>query len=569
MRLVHRVVLQSTVLTLLSLSGPVPLATGADAERPRLVVLVVFDQLRGDYLTRWESHFGEGGFRRLQNDGAWFQNCHYPYAGTLTGAGHASLLTGCNPVKHGIIGNEWFDRGMRKSVNCVYSLRSERVPSVADAAQQLLSPAQDSGKVSPDQMLSPSLGDVLKGGAETKSRVVALSLKDRSAVLPGGHQPDACYWLDVETGEFITSTYYREELHPWVAEFNRSRIIDKWFDQEWTRSRLDVDYQRVIGPDDVIGESSGMKQGRVFPHAMNGGLTKPGPASFKAVYSSPFGNELLLALAKRAVEAEELGQREDPDLLTISFSSNDAVGHNWGPDSQEVFDVTLRSDRIVKELLDYLDTKVGRGKYMLALSADHGVCSVPEVAAVQGKDAGRLSSTMLLKAANEYLAKKFGGNTRWVDLISNHWCYLRPDTIAEYRLKQEDVELALCEWLKEQSGVSRGFSGQQLRRGVSSNDLQGQAVLRSFFPDRCGDVLIVTKPNWLLGDSTTGTTHGSPHSYDSHVPLLFFGPGVVAKRHRERVSPLCIAATFARVLGISPPTDSQTPVPEGIFEARN
>jgi len=566
---VYHMAVRCVVLTIVLGSGFSRLAMGADVERPRLMVLVVFDQLRGDYLARWESHFSDGGFRRLQNEGAWFQNCHYPYAGTLTGAGHASLLTGCSPVKHGIVSNEWFDRTLGKSVNCVYSLRHERVPSVADAAQQLLSPAKDSGKVSPQQMMSPSFSDVLKDGPDSKSRVVALSLKDRSAALPGGHRPDACYWLDAETGEFITSTYYRDELHPWVAEFNRSRVIDQWFGQEWTRARQDIDYQRVIGPDDMVGEGSGVKQGRVFPHAMNGGLAKPGPASYKAVYTSPFGNELLLALAKRAVDAEELGRRDAPDLLTISFSSNDAIGHSWGPDSQEVFDVTLRSDQIVKELLDYLDAKVGKGRYMLALTADHGVCSVPEVAAAQGKDAGRLSSTVILKGANEYLSKKFGGKadekTRWVQLISNNWCYLHPATIAEHRVKQEDVELALGEWLVKQHGISRTFSRQHLRAETSSDDPQEQAVLRSFYPERCGDVLIVMQPNWLLGDSTTGTTHGSPHSYDSHVPLLFFGPQVAAKRHTEKVSPLSIAATFAKALNIAVPGDSQTPVPAGLF----
>lgn len=545
------------------------MAIADEHDRPRLAVLIVFDQLRGDYLVRWERHFGEGGFRRLQTEGAWFQNCHYPYSGTLTGAGHASLLTGCSPARHGIVGNDWFDRASGKSINCVYSLRHERVPSRADATLGGLSSDQDRGKVSPEQMLVPSFGDSLKEATKGESRIVALSMKDRSAVLPAGKHPDACYWFDAETGNFVTSNYYRDEIHTWVDEYNRQRRVNAWFDKEWTRFRADLDYTRVCGPDDVAGEGNGVKQGRTFPHPMTGGLSEPGPASYKAVYSSPFGNELLLELAKRAIDSEKLGRHDVPDLLTISFSSNDAIGHNWGPDSQEVFDATLRSDQIMKELLTYLDAQIGKGRYILALTADHGVCSLPEVASGQGRDAGRASSSALLKEANEYLEATFGNGigdkSRWTEGVSNGWFFLNRSTLRERNVREDVVEKSLCDWLRKQAGVSQAYSRHQLQSGLANNDEQGQRVLRSFFPDRCCNVLVIVKPNWLLGDSTTGTTHGSPHRYDSHVPLLVFGPTVTARRTDELVSPTSIAAIFAHAMSIPVPRDADTPVPKGLF----
>lgn len=531
-------------------------------------MLVVFDQMRGDYLSRWAPHFGEGGFRRLQSEGAWFQNCHYPYSGTITGAGHASLLTGCSPAKHGIVANDWYDRATGTSVNCVASIRYERVPALP--AGESRPGKRDPGKVSPELLKAAAFGDVLKDATGGKARIVAISFKDRSAILPAGRKPDACYWFDTDSGTFVTSTYYGDHLHPWVEEFNRERAAEKWFDKEWTRYREDLDYEAIAGPDDVPGEGSGSKQGRTFPHPMKGGLDKPGPASNQALYNSPFGNDMLLALAKRAVDAEKLGTRDTPDMLTISFSSNDAIGHTWGPDSQEVFDVTLRSDKIVRDLLSFLDERVGKGRYLLALSADHGVCSIPEVALAHGKDAGRVSGTAIRRGADEFLEAEFGGGgnekPRWIAALANHWMILDRASLRDHGVTLPQAEFALADWLRKQPGVYGAFTAAQLARGIAADDAQGQRVLRSFDPERSGDVLVVLKPNWLLGDYTTGTTHGSPWGYDSHVPLLVFGPGVAAGTRHDRVSPTTIAAIFAKSLGMAPPVDSDTPVPDGLFK---
>jgi hypothetical protein len=544
---------------------------GFDHRRPhpsppvRLAVLVVFDQMRGDYLERWQDLFEPDGFRRLQEQGAWFQNCHYPYAGTITGPGHASLSTGTSPFRHGIVGNDWFDRAAGTSRYCVASARYDRVPPLPPAGSARTKPRPKG--VAPDLLLAPTLGDALKEATGGRGRVVSLSFKDRAAVLMAGHRPDACYWLDESTGDFVTSTYFRGVPHAWVTEFNRARPSDRWFGHDWTRLRPDLAYESYSGPDDAAGEGKGIGQGRTFPHPLTGGVPRPGPKYYQALYNSPFGNELLLQLAERALDAEHLGQGETPDLLCLSFSSNDAIGHCWGPDSQEVLDVTLRSDRIVAELLQHLDHTVGHDRYMLVLSADHGVCPLPEVARSQGKAAGRISALMLTGDVERFLARTFGGEkARWLEATSYPWIYLNRKLLRERQLEASRVEEALAGWLRKQPGIEAAYTRTQLMRGLPGDDPIGQAVWRSFHPDRCGDVAVVLKPYYLpSAPLATGTTHGTPHSYDTHVPLLVYGRGVQPGVHRKPVTPQASAAILAQALGIPPPAAAEAPVPEGLF----
>jgi hypothetical protein len=421
-------------------------------------------------------------------------------------------------------------------------------------------------------MKADSVADVLKKATQGKSRVVSLSLKDRSAVLLAGRYPNACYWFDTKTANFVTSTYYRDTLHPWVAAFNRQRLADTWFNQQWGRMRTDLDYEKLVGTDDAVGEGNGFKQGRAFPHPMNGGLDKPGKKSYEALYNSPFGNDLLLALAISAIDEEKLGCRDWPDMLCLSFSSNDVVGHCWGPDSQEVFDITLRSDRIVAQLLSHLDKKVGKGRYLLALSADHGICPIPEVAKAKGKDAERTSGTKLRARAEAFLDAKFAEpqskKSPWIHAAANNWVYLNSKRTQENKLAQQRVEQELAQWLRKQPGVQTAYSRQELQALPKENAL-GQQILRSYFPSRSGDVFALLKPFWLLGEPLdTGTTHGSPYEYDTHVPLLVFGPGVSPGIRTGRISPLATAAIFSKALGIPPPPDADTAAPCGLLEGK-
>jgi hypothetical protein len=559
-----------------------PTAAPAGEEQPqppvRLAVLVVFDQMRGDYLQRWDELFGADGFHRLEREGVWFQNCHYPYAGTVTGPGHSSLVTGTSPDRHGIIFNEWFDRKLGDEVYCAADPRYQRVPPAPkkeppakekeDKGKEPMA-EKDRGQGTPELLLAPTLGDALKAATGGRAKVLSLSLKDRASVLPGGKHPDACYWFDPADGVFVTSAYYRDAIHPWVADYNAAKAADAWFGKDWTRLRTDLDYEKYSGPDDVVGEDTGVAQGRTFPHPMDGGLKAPGRRYYNALYNSPFGNELLLGLVKRAIDAEKLGTRDVPDLLCVSFSSNDPVGHIWGPDSQEVLDTTLRSDRIIAELLDYLDAKVGKGRYVLALSADHGVCPLPEVAAKQGKEARRVVAADQSKAITEFLEKTFPKKAEGKPIrkFLNGSVYLNPAWVRAQGVEQAKVEEALAAWLKTQPAVETAYTRTELLRGVPEDDRIGQMVRRSFYAERSGDVIILTKPYYLVWSRLKGTGHGSPYPYDTHVPLVVFGPGVVPGARKDLVTPQATAAMLAKALGIKPPAMAEAPLPEKVFAA--
>ncbi len=570
-----------------SLFAPV-LALAVEPDKPRLLVLIVFDQMRGDYLERWQKHFGTDGFARLQKDGAWFLNCHYPYATTQTGPGHASMLTGCCPDQHGIIANQWYDRKTAAIVNCAESPRYRRVPALPakTPAEDPIDPPKKTGTApssdtpkekpagSPEHILAPTVGDALKEATGGKAKVVGLSFKDRSALLPVGKAADAVYWLDSVDGMIVTSSVYRDSVHPWVEEFNRERVADRWFGKDWTRLRADLDYEKLVGPDEVAGEGKGARQGVVFPHPMDGGLKKPGKSYYDALFNSPFGNDMLLELVKRAVLAEKLGQDEITDLLVVSFSSNDAIGHVWGPDSQEVFDVTLRSDRIVAEFLAFLDKEVGAGKFLVALTADHGICPLPEVSAAKGLAAKRLPVRAYFTGAEGHLQAKFGAppadppaNSRWIESVQAPWVWLNENLIQARGLKSGVVAAELAAFLAKQEGIQRTFTRADLAADFPAADPVGQRFKRSYHPDRAGDVGYVLNPYCLMEAFalSSGTNHGSPHPYDTHVPLIFFGPSIKSGIHRENAVPQAIAAVFAQAAGIKPPKQAAYPVPEGLF----
>lgn len=526
-------------------------------QRPRLVVMVVVDQMRASYLVDWRGLLGEGGFRRLLDEGAWFQNCHYPYAVTTTAPGHATVATGATPARHGIINNEWYDRHAHALVEAVTARGFEGTGK----------PGRD---VSPERLLAPTVADAFKEAAGADGRVVSFSMKDRSAILLGGRRPDACCWYDAGTGQFRTSAYYRQGLPGWVGRFNASRPADRWLGQKWERLRPDLDYARASGPDDAPGEET-KTLGRTFPHVLPGDPKKPGRAYYSSIYETPFGNDLLLALVKQAIVAEQLGHHRATDLLCVSFSCVDSVGHSYGPNSQEVLDAVLRADRDVKELLDQLDEHVGRGKYLLTLTADHGVCPLPEVTRATGKEALRVDPALLMLKAETFLARRFGKPEKsWLEpgtAKAAPWLYLRREEVDAHRLALIEVEDALAEWLRQYPGVEAAYAAERLGRGSISDDLARQ-VLRSFQPERAGDVVYVVKPYSIVWHALppTGTNHGSPHEYDTHVPLLVYGPGVKAGPRAERVSPLSVAPIVSEATGVRAPAGAVERVPAGLFE---
>jgi Type I phosphodiesterase / nucleotide pyrophosphatase len=524
----------------------------------KLVVVAVFDQLRGDYLEKWSQHFGNDGFEKLKRDGVWFSNAYLPYAASSTGPGHASIATGVPPSVHGIIENRWFDRASGK---VAYAATTddpiERVPRL---------PGGKSDKwpgLTAQRMLAPTVGEQLRQHTNGKARVVSLALKDRSAVMMGGKDATGVYCFDSSVSEFHTSSYYRAKLPEWVTKFNASSAIEQWSGRPWDRLK-GVELYDQIGPDDMKGEGGRAFLGKTtFPHLLPK-VGEKGASYGERLESSAFGNDLLWEFAKAAIEGEQLGDHSQSDLLYVGFSSNDIIGHAFGPDSHEVFDVTLRTDQLLGAMLKYLDARLGKDRFTLIVTADHGICPLPEVSVKKHPSAKRISHGDLLGGLDAALDEAFGMPDGvpgvWVEKDAqpkdvHPWVYLNRRTIDTVGAPYEVVEAYAKNWLAGRADTLVAFSRTQLQKGTFTSELEktfGPMVQLSFHPDRAGDLYIITSPFILpLGNLSLGTDHGTPHEYDRHVPILVYGNGVPKLgRREEAVSSLSVAAITAHVLGV-------------------
>ena len=521
----------------------------AGTEKPvKLAVLLVFDQFRGDYPARWKAQYGPDGLNRFLEQGAWYANAHYPYAVTVTGAGHASLVAGSSPRVHGVIGNNWRDPASGASVYCATTERYQRVPAGKGRG----------GDGSPERLMGPTVGDAIRSNAQSGSKIASFSLKDRGAILPGGLKGNIVYWWDSDSGDFVTSTYYRDTVAEWVSAFNAKKPADKWFGTTWNRLRADLDYDKLAGPDDVVGEGPGIakKQGRAFPHPFPSETGKPDKTYYSALYTSPFSNELLADFALEAVRVEKLGQRDVPDLLCVSFSANDVVGHMWGPDSHEVLDITLRTDALLARFFKELDTLVGKGNYGVVLSADHGVCPLPEVATSKGaKAAKRIDAVKIGQGLVAYLREQFKLGEKVQPLIGSldENLYLNPKAFGDTDIAK--VREAAATWLRKQDGIGCCYTRGQLESDAPTDDALLRQARLSFHPKSSGDLLVLPGYGCLFGGSAsaTGTSHGTPYDYDTHVPLLVYGPGIKPGKRDNKVSCLASAAILAQFLKVTPP----------------
>jgi len=511
----------------------------------RLVVVVSFDQMRGDYLERWAHLFGPDGFEKMKREGAWYSDAHLPYANTITGPGHASLATGVSPAVHGIIGNDWYDRGAKQTVYSVDSPQHYRVPGGKPGA----------GSFSPHRLLVNTIGDTLRAERPKNSKVFSLSLKDRSASLMGGKNPNGAYCFDSGSGQFYTSSYYGERVHPWVEEFNKRHVPDKWFHETWEHLLDPTIYNESVGPDDQVGENPGKE--KVFPHILERG-TKPGSAYYQTLENTPYGNDLLWEFAKTCIAAEKLGQGNGSHMLFISYSSNDKIGHAWGPNSHEVMDVTLRSDLLIAEMIRHLDEHVGAGKYTLFISADHGVCPMPEVSVKTHPTAERFNPIAEIDdigvAINENFDVK-GSPSAWYDELGYPEIYLNRAYIKSKNKSYAEVESFCAQWAGNRNRMLTAFT-RTMMEGPPLQEPMARRVQLSFHPARSGDVFLVVKPYCLpVGRLSTGSSHGSPHPYDTHIPVLMYGAGIPAlPEHDAPISSLILAPTVYHVLGLEPPS---------------
>ncbi len=506
----------------------------------RLVLGIVIDQFRYDYLTRFEDQFGEGGFKRLMRDGAVFANANYTYTPTYTACGHAAFMSGTTPAHNGIIGNEWYERET-----------GQRVTSVSDKQTKLLGGKPDTAGASPVKLNGSTLGDQLKLHTGGQAKVIGISIKDRSAILPAGKHPNGAYWYDGGNGAFVSSTYYFNDLPEWVKKFNREQNADKYFGKTWDRLLPEAAYARSL-PDDSPFEKWSYGA-NTFPHVVNGGEAKPGPKFYTQLEQTPFGNEYSIAFAKAAIENEGLGQDDVPDLLSLSLSANDYVGHFFGPYSQEVQDITLRTDRMLAEFFSYLDQKVGLPNTLIVLTADHGVAPVPEHSQSYGLG-GRVEARTITETIEAALSKRFGDD-KWVLSLVNGNVYFDYAAAERHQASRAEIERVASEAVLKLNGIAEGFTRTQIISGQMPQTMVARSVALGFYPSRNGDLVIVSKPFWLAGEPIV-TSHGTPYSYDTHVPVIFHGAAINAGLYLNPSSPIDIAPTLAAILKINPPSNA-------------
>ncbi|MDB4985744.1 MAG: alkaline phosphatase [Myxococcaceae bacterium] len=515
-----------------------PVLPPIEADRPStaLVVLVTVDQLRADLPVRLLPRFGKGGFRRLYEEGVVYDEASYAHSATETAVGHATLSTGATPRDHGIVGNEWSERNLR-------------INAVDDAAEELLG-ATGSGR-SPARLLAETLGDVL--ATEQPSALIrSVAGKDRSAILMGGRKATA-YWLDAGVGTFVTSRFYAERTPPWVEAFAALRPAERFRTQRWELLAPATEY---VAPDDHPWEARARDIiGPLFPHSL-GDVT--GEQYVNALKSTPFGDELTLAFVRAMFDAEPLGRDRVSDLLTLSFSSTDYVGHAFGPESREAEDNLLRLDRTLAQLFELLDARVGKGHYVLVLSADHGACESPEWFSTQGQDAGRVDSSLLRRTVDDGLRARFRVGVELVTDFVNPSLVLNEQRIAALSLDLAAVEHAAAELAATVPGVHAAYARSDLLAGSGPEHAFKERMEQSTHGERSGHVYIVPREHWLLATQPEKLTamHGTPWPYDARVPIIVWGTDTAPRHVQRAVDPRDIAPTLAKLLGVRAPRSS-------------
>ena len=497
-------------------------------KKPKLVLAVVVDQFRYDYLLRFRADY-HGGIARLLTEGAVFADARYIHYPTVTAVGHSTFLSGATPSVSGIINNEWLDRES-----------NEPVTSVSDKSTLLLGGGPGAKGSSPRRLLVSTLGDELKMSGQL-SKVIGISIKDRSAILPAGHMADAAYWFDNDSQHFVTSDYYVKQLPPWVAKVNADRPTYKYLGADW--SALDAK------PGDK--PFCTMKSGAAVRFC-------------GSIENTPFGNELLEEFAEKAIEQEQLGSHSGTDVLALSFSSNDYVGHGLGPDAPEVRDISRRTDLLLGKLLDFINAHVGQGNTLVVFTADHGVAPVPKVNNDRKMPGGWLSASEYSGKIGAQLAQKFGQG-EWFRYDSYGQLCLNYATAAKNNADLEAVRRFAAEVARGLPHLARVFTRDELLHLEAAVDSVGRAVQFGFYGPRSADLILVPEPYHMFF-SAPGTTHATPYSYDNHVPLIFYGPGIRAGMHYNGVTINDVAPTLAAILGVETPSGSSGKILAEIFE---
>jgi predicted AlkP superfamily pyrophosphatase or phosphodiesterase len=492
-------------------------AKRAVSMKPKLVLAIVVDQFRYDYLLRFGGEYN-AGLRQLIRNGAFFSNARYDHFPTYTSVGHAAFLTGAYPGINGIVGNTWYDRDSGKPV-----------PSATDGSVRIVGGTEGPGS-SPHNLLVSTIGDEMKIASQGRSKVFGISLKDYSGILATGHMADAVYWFDSKKGNFVSSTYYLNNLQEWVRAFNQRHPADKYKGTEWMGTKM---------PDEA------------------------GSRLYGTLQFTPFGNELVEGMAEEAIKAEKLGTDDVTDLLVLSFSSNDYVGHGYGPDSSQVREISIATDKLLGKLFQFVDSQVGMKNVTVVFAADHGVAAMPETNIARKMPGGRMDFAAVKEAIQKALVQKFGeGN--WIAGTPEESVYLNRDLIDEKGLSQADVAAIAAKAALKIPHVFRVYTREQLLNGMVADDLIGRRLVRSYSARRSADLYILPDPYYMF--MKTSTNHGSPFGYDTHVPLIFMGPGIKTGKFNGTVVMNDIAPTLAAILDIETPSGADGRILSEMFD---
>ena len=506
-------------------------------QRPKLVVGIMVDQMRWDFLYRYHNRYAaNGGFKRLLNKGFSCENAFIPYTPTVTACGHTTVYTGSVPAIHGITGNAWWDYDKNRIVYC-----SE------DKTVKTVGSSSTSGEMSPKNMLTTTICDELKLATNFKSKVIGLAIKDRGGILPAGHSADAAYWYESKSGDWITSTYYMNALPQWVKNFNNKKMADGFYEKGWnTLYPINTYTQSAKDENEYEAKPFGNEQ-KGFPYALKQFATK----NYSAILQTPYGNTLTMLMAKEAIDNEQMGKDSVTDFLALSFSSPDYIGHAFGPNSIEIEDTYLRLDKELGELLDYFDKQVGKNEYLIFLTADHGVAHVPGFMNVNKLPGGAVDDNTMVADLNKLLKDKYG-KSNLVLSAYNYQLSLNRVVIDTAKLDEEAIVKDIIKHVQEIEGVDRVFALEELME-QPMNGVVINRLANGWHPQRSGDIQIILKPGWIDGGAI-GTTHGLWNPYDSHIPLLWYGWNIKPGRSTDEVYMTDIAATLAAMLRIQMPS---------------
>ena len=500
---------------------------------PKLLVGIVVDQMRYDYLFRYWDKLSEGGFKKMIKEGYLFKNANYSYVPTYTAPGHASIYAGCTPSQHGIVANEWYDESFKVKRYCV---ADKRFNSIGSNTKE--------GEMSPKNMLVTTIGDELKLSNNNHSKVISIALKDRSAILPGGHKADGAYWINKQ-GRWITSSYYMKILPSWVEAMNISRPGKFYLGSKWEPIFPLMEYEESYSDNNDYEETHLWEDSPVFPHDYSGVTEEIG---YSFVKYTPMGNTMTKDFAQKAIIKERLGQDKYTDLLAVSFSPIDYIGHFYGPHSVEMEDAIIQLDGDLASFFTFIEKYVGK-EVLYFLTADHGAVNVPRYLSDQKVPSGYFDSKACVNLINAQFKSTYGIDSI-VENYSNSQLKIAQNMVQKHRLNPEYIQEKIIQIIKGFSGVKEVLVTKDLKEGTSSN--MAQKVINGYFEGRSGDLYIILKPGWIH-DRVRGTTHGSGYSYDTHVPLIFMGAGVKNGSSNQMVNIKDIAPTISTLINVSFP----------------